>query len=191
MKNICIFASGAGSNAKAIIDYFKDTPHVRVSLIITNNPAANVLRIAQQEKIVSAIVSNRFLHEQQTILKVLSEQKCDLIVLAGFMKQVPDYLVKEYKGRMINIHPSLLPKYGGKGMFGKRVHEAVLNAGESKTGITIHYVNEEYDKGEIILQKETDILPGESVDSVSGKVQALEHYWLPRVAENLLQTTLH
>ncbi len=186
MKHIAIFASGKGSNARAIINYFQNHASVKVALIVTNNPEAEVVKIAHSQKIISAVVSKKFLNDEKEMPRLLDAQKIDFIVLAGFLQLVPSYLLNRYSQRMVNIHPALLPKFGGQGMYGIKVHEAVLAAGEKETGITIHYVNEKYDQGEIILQKKLKIAPGDTPQTLSPKVLALEHKWYPKTIEKLL-----
>ena len=186
MKQIAIFASGNGSNAGAIIDYFTSHPSVKVALVVTNNPDAGVIKIAHSHKIISAIVSKDALNNPEILGRLLTALNIDLIVLAGFLQLIPDYLLQAYPQRIINIHPALLPKHGGKGMYGMRVHEAVLTHGDSETGITIHYVNEHYDQGEVILQKTTAVDAGDTAETVARKVQQLEHEWFPKTIEKLL-----
>jgi len=187
MKNIAIFASGKGTNAQAIIEYFKNHSSVKVVLVVTNNPDAGVIKIAHQHKIISAIVSKNYFGNEESIHKLLNSLNIDLIVLAGFLQLIPAFLIQKFPKRIINIHPALLPKHGGKGMYGKKVHKAVLAAGEVETGITIHFVNEKYDEGEVILQKKISVEPNDNVESVSGKIQQLEHEWLPKTIEVLLK----
>ena len=187
MKNIAIFASGKGSNAHAIIEYFKNHSSVKVALVVTNNPDAGVIKIAHQHKIISAIVSKNFLGNEESMNKLLNSVNIDLIVLAGFLQLVPSFLLQKFPKRVINIHPALLPKHGGKGMYGTKVHEAVLVAKELETGITIHYVNEKYDEGEVILQKKVSVESTDDVESISLKIQQFEHEWLPKTIEHLLK----
>lgn len=186
MKNIAIFASGAGTNAEAIIRHFKNHKDVRVALIVTNNPSAGVLQVAANHKIVSAIVNEKGLQNEKLVKGMLAAQQIEFIVLAGFLKMIPAYLLEMYPGRMINIHPALLPSYGGKGMYGMKVHQAVISRGEKESGITIHYVNERYDEGEIILQKKLDVAPAETPESLASKIHELEHEWYPKTIEKLL-----
>lgn len=189
MQNIAIFASGKGSNAKAIIDYFNGHPAVKVALVVTNNPEAGVIKIAHQQKIISAIISKDFLSNKESMNKLMDALNIKLVVLAGFLQLVPDFLIKKYPKRIINIHPALLPKHGGKGMFGARVHEAVIKSKDAESGITIHYVNEKYDDGEVILQKALPLEPVESIESLAAKIQTLEHEWYPKTIEQLLIKT--
>ncbi len=186
-KHIAIFASGKGSNAQSIISHFAHSEHVKVALIVTNNSKAGVINIANSYGIPLLIVSNTDLLQPEKLLQHLQYFKTDLIVLAGFLKKIPDVLVHHYPDKIINIHPALLPKFGGKGMYGDKVHEAVLNAREQVSGITIHYVNEHYDEGQIIFQAETPIANNETVDTLRKKIQALEHMHFAAVIEQLLK----
>ncbi len=186
-KNIAIFASGRGSNAQKIISYFKRSNTATVALILSNKKEAGVLQIATEENIPILVVSKKELHNPAVLLPQLIEKKIDFIVLAGFLLMIPEFLIRQYPGRIINIHPALLPKYGGKGMYGHRVHEAVISDGEKKSGITIHYINENYDEGEIILQKECPVLPEDDAKSLAQKVQLLEHQWFPVTIEKIIQ----
>lgn len=187
MKHIAIFASGSGTNAKAIIEYFAKHPEIRVALVLTNNPSAGVLKIAHEHKIISAIVNKNSLNKEEVLMKVLNAQKIDMIVLAGFLQLIPAFLLQNFPNRIVNIHPALLPKHGGKGMYGMKVHQAVLANKDGETGITIHYVNEIYDDGEILLQKKVVVNPNDTVESLSAKVQQLEHEWYVKVIDDLLR----
>lgn len=187
MKHIAIFASGKGSNAEAIIDYFADSSSVKVALVVSNSPGAGVVQVAHQHKVISAIVSNSILKNEAVMSKLLDALQIEFIVLAGFLQIVPAFLLKKYPRGIVNIHPALLPKYGGKGMYGVKVHQAVLENREAETGITIHYVNEHYDEGEIILQKKLLIDEGLNAEQLAWKVLALEHEWYPKTIEQLLQ----
>jgi phosphoribosylglycinamide formyltransferase-1 len=186
MKHLAIFASGNGSNAEAIISYFKDHPAVKVALVVTNNPQAGVIKIAHSNKIISAIVSKNALNDPEILGRLLTALNIDMIVLAGFLQLIPLYLLQAYPQRIINIHPALLPRHGGKGMYGSKVHEAVLSHGDAETGITIHFVNEHYDDGEVILQKTTAVDNRDTPETLARKVQLLEHEWLPATIEKLL-----
>ncbi len=186
MKNLAIFASGNGSNAEAIIEYFKDRSNVKVVLVLTGNPRAGVLKIAHQHKVISTIVSKDALQNEEVMNKLLGALNVDFIALAGFLQMVPAYLLKKFPNRIVNIHPALLPKFGGAGMYGLKVHEAVLAAGETETGMSIHYVNERYDEGEIILQKKVAISASETPEQIAEKVKELEHEWYPKVIAGLL-----
>lgn len=186
MKQIAIFASGNGSNAAAIIEYFKTHAQVKVALVVTNNPDAGVIKIAHSNKIISAIVSKHALNDAEVLGRLLTALNIDMIVLAGFLQLVPGYLLQRYPERIVNIHPALLPKHGGKGMYGIKVHQAVLTANDTETGITIHFVNEHYDEGEIILQKTIAIDAADTPETIAHKVQQLEHEWYPKTIEKLL-----
>jgi len=180
MKRIALFASGAGSNVENIIRYFSNSGELEFPLIVSNRPDAQVHERAKKYKIPSFVfMKNDF--EDGTVLKLLQEKAIDLIVLAGFLLKVPDNLIEAYRDRIINIHPALLPKFGGKGMYGSHVHEAVVASMEKETGITIHYVNENYDEGKVIFQAKCPVLPADSPDDVAAKVHALEYEHFPRV----------
>ena len=186
IRNIAIFASGAGSNAKAIIEYFKGHPTIRVALVITNNPSAGVIQIAHENKVISAILSKDAMVNEQTVMALMKAQDIHFIALAGYLQMVPAFLLAKFPNMVVNIHPALLPKHGGKGMYGIKVHQAVLAAGDSETGITIHYVNERYDEGRIINQKSIAVNTGEDVEVLATRVLALEHEWYPKTIEVLL-----
>jgi phosphoribosylglycinamide formyltransferase-1 len=186
MKNIAIFASGTGTNAAAIIEYFHNSSVVKVALVVSNNPQAGVIQIAHRNKIISAIITNEALAESDLLMRLLTALDVQWIVLAGFLQLVPDYLLQAFPRRIINIHPALLPAYGGKGMFGARVHAAVIANKEAETGITIHYVDSDYDAGEVIVQKKIATMPGDTAELLANRVRELEHYWYPRTIEQLL-----
>ena len=180
MKRIALFASGAGSNAENIIRYFSDSNELEFPLIISNRPDAQVHERAKKFGIPS-YVFKKSAFENGEVLKLLQEKTIDFIVLAGFLLKVPDNLLKAYPDRIINIHPALLPEFGGKGMYGSHVHEAVVASGKKETGITIHYVNENYDEGKIIFQATCPVSPADLPDDVAAKVHALEYDHFPRV----------
>lgn len=186
MKRIAIFASGSGSNAEQISRRFIGRTDVQISLILTNNPSAGVIQRARQLHIPVVVFDRKLFYESGRIVELLLNQGVELVVLAGFMMLIPQSLINAYPRQMLNIHPALLPKFGGKGMYGHYVHEAVVSAGEKQSGITIHYVNEEYDKGEIIFQAEVDIEPSDTPETVAHKVQALEHEHYPRVVDEIV-----
>lgn len=183
---MAIFASGTGTNARAIMQHFAGHPAIKVALVVTNNANAGVLTIADDFKVPSLVINRREMAYASYFIPLLELYKIDFIALAGFMQLIPLYLVKQFENRMINIHPALLPEYGGKGMYGMHVHEAVCAAAESQTGITIHYVTEHYDEGAPILQKQVSILPADTPQSIAAKVQKLEHEWYPKMIEQLL-----
>jgi phosphoribosylglycinamide formyltransferase-1 len=186
LKNIAIFASGAGSNAQKIIDHFRDSSLAKVTLILSNKAEAGIFKIAEKEQIPAILIDKEQFFRGDTYIKLLEEAGTDLVVLAGFLWKVPANLVTAFPNRIINIHPALLPKFGGKGMYGHFVHEAVLAAGEKESGITIHYVNEKYDDGGVILQEKCIITEEDTPDSLARKVQVLEHKWFPLIVERLL-----
>jgi len=180
MKRIALFASGAGSNVENIIRYFLNNRELEFPVVISNRQDAPVHERVKKYRIPSYFFKkNDF--ENGEVLKLLREKAIDFIVLAGFLLRVPDNLLKAYPDRIINIHPALLPKFGGKGMYGSHVHEAVVASGEKETGITIHYVNENYDEGRIIFQAKCPVFTGDSPEDVAAKVHALEYEYFPKV----------
>lgn len=186
-KKLVIFASGAGSNARAIINYFSGSPNVKVVLIICNKAGAGVTHIANEYHIpVLIIEKDRFLNGD-AYLPEIQKVHADLLILAGFLWKVPQKLIDSYRGRIINIHPALLPKYGGKGMYGQYVHESVLNAGEVESGITIHYVDEHYDNGDILFQTACPILESDTPESLAQRIHKLEHLHYPRIISEVIK----
>ena len=186
MKNIAIFASGTGSNANQIIQRFKDSTTVKVKLVVSNKPTAGVLDIATAAGIDTLIIDKRRFFDTTLYADQLKAMDIHLVVLAGFLWKIPASLVHAFPDRIINIHPALLPNYGGKGMYGHFVHEAVIAAGEKESGITIHYVNEKYDDGAPILQERVTITPDDTPETLAAKVLLLEHQWYPVIVERLL-----
>lgn len=186
MKNVAIFASGSGSNAENIARYFKGSTEVRVSVILSNKADAGVHERARRLGIPSFTFSAADFKEGTPVLRKLSEYDTDLVVLAGFLLMVSPIIIEAYPQRIINIHPALLPKYGGKGMYGSHVHEAVVAAKETETGITIHYVNERYDEGTIIFQASCPVLPEDTSEDVAAKIHELEYAHFPFVIEKVL-----
>ncbi len=184
-KNIAIFASGAGTNAQKIIDHFKNSSSVNIELIICNNPKAGVLHIADKEKISFIIIEKKKFNEDG-YLPELKNNKIDFIVLAGFLWKLTPVLIQSYSNKIINIHPALLPKFGGKNMYGNFVHEAVIKAREKESGITIHYVDEIYDHGKIIFQAICTVDENETADSLSTKIHKLEHKHYAEIIQKLL-----
>lgn len=187
MKNIAIFASGTGSNARKIIEYFALRDDVTVQLVVSNRADAPVLTYAAAAGIDTILLNRQEFYQTENVLSLLDKYAIDLIVLAGFLWLVPAYMVEAYAGRIVNIHPALLPKYGGKGMYGAHVHEAVKQAGDAETGITIHFVNEQYDEGAIIFQAKCPVTPADTVVDIARKVQQLEHQHFAPVIDQLLQ----
>ncbi|WP_028667564.1 phosphoribosylglycinamide formyltransferase [Runella zeae] len=185
-KRIAIFASGSGSNAEKIAEYFTNHPTIEVSLILSNNPQAGVIARARKFQIPVVLFDRKTFYETNKITELLQNQHIDLIVLAGFMMLIPEEMVKAFPQKMVNIHPALLPKYGGKGMYGHFVHEAVVAAHETESGITIHFVNEHYDEGGIIFQASCPVVSADTPEDVAQKVQVLEHKHYPAVIEKAL-----
>lgn len=183
--NIAIFASGTGSNAQKIIEHFQEKRKAKVVLIVSNNPDAGVLKIAEEKNIPSLIIERKKFKEDGYVQE-LKNFKIDFIVLAGFLWKIPSILIKSYPNKIINIHPALLPKFGGKGMYGSSVHEAVINSKEKETGITIHYVDEIYDHGKIIFQSTCSVDENETPETLANKIHSLEHKHYPKVIEELL-----
>lgn len=186
-KRIAIFASGSGSNAQKIMEHFKYHQDAEVSLVLTNNPDAYVLQRADNFEVPSHLFDKHDFFETNEVVALLQRMQIDLIVLAGFLWLVPDNLLEAFPNRIINIHPALLPQYGGKGMYGDRVHKAVLENKESESGITIHFVNERFDEGEIIYQARFKIEKGDTIEMIKFKGQQLEHQYFPKVVENILK----
>src|SRR5690625_510155 len=186
MKNLIILASGTGSNAKAIIEYFENNEEVKISYVLSNNPQAKVLEMAEEKKVPTLVFGRKELYDTDEIFEFLIEQNPDLIVLAGFLWIIPEKIVRAFPNKIVNIHPALLPKYGGKGMYGEKVHLAVLANQEKETGISIHYVNEFYDEGRLIAQFKTPIAPEDDLKSILAKIKKLEHQYYPKVIDQLL-----
>ena len=186
LKKIVIFASGSGTNAENIIRYFKSTPKVEVTYVFSNKKNAGVLKRAHRLKVPALHFDRTSFYQSNEVLHLLIDAQPDLIVLAGFLWKFPENIIEQFRGKIINIHPALLPKYGGKGMYGSYVHKAVVDNNEKETGITIHYVNENYDEGAIIFQAKTEVLPEFDANQVAKSVHELEYEHFPRVIEQLL-----
>lgn len=185
MKRLAILASGSGSNAEKIMEYFQNSEKGEVSLVASNKTDAFVLERAKKFKVPTFTFSKKEL-EGGVLLEKLKSEKIDWIILAGFLLKIPAELIRAFPDQMVNIHPALLPKYGGKGMYGAHVHQAVKDAGDAETGITIHLVNENYDEGKIIFQAATSVEKSDSPEDIASKVHALEHRYFPEVIESLL-----
>lgn len=183
---VTLFASGEGTNAENCMKYFQHHPSVYINLIVSNNPSAPVLEKAKKYHVPVKVILKQEWADIDKIIDFLKQQTTDLIVLAGYLALLPPPLVKAFSGRIINLHPALLPKFGGKGMYGAKVHQAVLDQKETETGITIHEVNEEYDKGKILFQKKIKINSNDTVSSIEKNIRELEFYYLPRVIESIL-----
>lgn len=188
-KKIVVFASGSGSNAENIIRYFKDSKTAEVVSVLSNKPSAKVLDRAQKLNVTALYFDRTAFYNSNDVLHILEDTNPDLIVLAGFLWLFPSFILEKFPNKVINLHPALLPKFGGKGMFGNNVHKAVLENKEKETGITIHYVNEKYDDGQIIFQKSFPISSEETLTSLTEKIHELEHRHFPKVIENLLESS--
>lgn len=187
MINAAIFASGEGTNAENIIQYFNNDPRIKIKLVITNRDDAGVVARAEKYKKNVQIISKEALNNYtDKIIEFLRAEKIDLVILAGFLLKIPDALVKAFPNKIVNIHPALLPKFGGKGMYGINVHKAVIENKETESGISIHFVNEEYDKGEIILQEKCRVDAMDTPEILADKIRDLEHKFFPKAIEKLL-----
>lgn len=186
MKKLAIFASGSGSNAERITTYFAGKDSVSIELFLTNNPSAGVIERGRRLGIPTVLFDKKTFSKTNKIVELLQNQQIDYIILAGFLWLIPENLIKAFPDKIINIHPALLPKYGGKGMWGHFVHEAVVVAGDKESGITIHFVNENYDEGKIIFQAKCQLASSDSADDVAHKVQALEHQYFPEIIEKVI-----
>jgi len=189
--NIAIFASGAGSNAKKIIGYFKNHPTISIKLIVCNKLAAGVVDIAREENIAVLMIEKEQFFRGNAYVDELEKAHIDFIVLAGFLWKIPELLIQTYRNRIINIHPALLPKFGGKGMYGSKVHEAVIASGEKESGITIHYVDEHYDNGDVIFQAKCPVFITDTVGSLAERIHALEHENFAPVVEQCVNKMTH
>ena len=188
MKKIAIFASGSGSNAENIIQYFAQKPQFCVKSVFCNVPDAYVLERAKKYRIPSFVFNREEFRNPDKVFRQLQEQEIDFIVLAGFLWLIPSFITAAWPNKIVNIHPALLPAYGGKGMYGHHVHEAVIAAGEKESGITIHYVNDHYDQGAIIFQAKCPVLPTDTPDDLAARVHELEYRYFPQIiAETILK----
>ncbi len=186
--NVAILASGTGSNAEKIIQYFSNNSNVKIAVIVTNNTAAGVLHVAKKNAVPAEVISVKK-EDAAVYLKILQQYAIDFVILAGYLKMVPAGVIKQFPGKIINIHPALLPAYGGSGMYGMKVHKAVIEANEKESGISIHFVDEIYDNGEIICQKRIPVLPEDTAESLANKIHILEHEWYPQTAANVINKT--
>ncbi|MGN6647927.1 MAG: phosphoribosylglycinamide formyltransferase [Cytophaga sp.] len=180
---VALFASGSGTNAQRIIDYFKDNKSIEISMLLSNNPEAYALTRAQEANVPTRVFTKAEFKDSSVIVDELKAAGISWVILAGFLWLIPKHLIQAYPVSMLNIHPALLPNFGGKGMYGMHVHKAVIETGAKQTGITIHKVNEEYDKGEIVFQVAFDVLPTDTPETVAEKIHALEYEHFPRVIE--------
>lgn len=185
-KKLAIFASGSGTNAQNIIEYFAKHRVIEVAMVLSNKKDAYVLRRADKLHIPSIVFDRQTFYDTEDILQILLEQEISFIVLAGFLWLVPQYMIHSFPNRIINIHPALLPKYGGKGMYGKYVHQAVLASGDKESGITIHLVNDEYDKGDIVFQVKCEVKPEDDPETLAQRIHKLEYEHYPRIIEELV-----
>lgn len=183
---IAIFGSGSGTNAENIIQYFECNPSIEVTLVLSNKADAYILERARLHHIPSAVFTKTDFNNVVELLSLLKEYEVDFIVLAGFLLQIPVDLIHAYPNKIINIHPALLPNYGGKGMYGNRVHEAVIASGDKFSGITIHYIDEHYDSGSVIFQATCDVLPTDIPHDLAARIHALEYKYFPKVIEETI-----
>lgn len=185
-KNIAIFASGTGSNARKIVEHFENSNRIKVSLIVSNKPTAPVLQMAADYEIPTLVLNRKEFYETKDILKKTHAYNVDYVILAGFLWLIPSYLVQSFENQIINIHPALLPKYGGAGMYGMNVHRAVKEASEKESGMTIHFVNEKYDEGAIIFQAKCLLEEKDTPEDIARKVLNLEHEYFPKIIESII-----
>ncbi|MBR5930170.1 MAG: phosphoribosylglycinamide formyltransferase [Prevotella sp.] len=190
MMNIAIFVSGSGSNCENIIRYFANSNDIHVSLVISNKADAYALVRAKNLNVPSVVISKKELQQEDIMMPLLQQYDIQFIVLAGFLLMIPDYLIQTYDRRMINLHPALLPKYGGKGMWGHHVHEAIKEAGETETGMTVHYVSNVCDGGEVIAKFSTPLSPDDTADDIAAKEHELEMKYFPKVIEEVIRKLL-
>jgi phosphoribosylglycinamide formyltransferase 1 len=183
---VAMLASGSGTNVENFIQYFKDHPVIEVSLVISNNQDAKVLQRASSAGITNIFISREKWLDGRIPLEVLKKHNVDFVILAGFLQLIAPCIIEAYNGKIVNIHPALLPKHGGKGMYGMNVHQAVISSGDSYSGITIHLVNHEYDKGEILFQEKVELRAGDTPESLAEKIHQLEYEYFPKVVEKMI-----
>lgn len=189
-KNIAVFASGTGTNADNIIQYFKNKQTAIVALIVCNNPQAGVLKIAEANNIPSLIIQKEKFFKADAYIPELKNASINFIVLAGFLWKIPSLIINEYRDKIINIHPALLPKFGGKGMYGNFVHEAVLSAKEKQSGITIHFVDEFYDNGKTVFQTTCPVYENDTTETLAKRIHELEYKYFPKVIEEVIEKNI-
>lgn len=188
VHQVAIWASGNGTNAENIIKFFAEKAEVaNIAIVICNNAEARVISRARKLGIATLVVNKRLIDETEVADRIMGSLGVDFVVLSGYMLKMPERLVNKYTNRMVNIHPALLPRFGGKGMYGDHVHEAVIAAGEKKSGITIHYVNSHYDEGATIFQAECEVMPDDTPETLARRVHALEYEYYPKVIEGVLR----
>jgi len=190
MYNISIFASGNGTNAQAIIDFFANSTSVCVKLIVCDNPNAYVIERAKNHSIACMLVNKQSFNDKAFMLGLLKDNSIDFIVLAGFLKLVPKFIVEQFENKIVNIHPSLIPLHCGKGMYGDNVHNDVLKCGDKESGITIHFVNQNFDEGAIIFQAKCPVMPDDDAHSLASRIHVLEHEYFPKVIQETITKVL-
>lgn len=183
MPNLAIFASGSGTNAQRIIEYFQGHNEISVKLVLCNKPGAYVITRANNLGVPVVVFNRNQCYDGKTLSGLLADAKTDFLILAGFLWLIPVDLLNAYSGRILNIHPALLPKFGGKGMFGHKVHEAVISDRETESGITIHYVNDKYDEGRIVFQARCPVFAEDSPETLANRIHELEHLYFPKIIE--------
>jgi phosphoribosylglycinamide formyltransferase-1 len=187
MISLAVLASGSGSNAERLYTYFENHPEIRVACFLTNNPKAGVIERGHRLGVPTVVFNRKMFTGSDTVSRILAQFEIDWVILGGFLWLIPASLITQFPNKIINIHPALLPKYGGKGMYGDRVHHAIIDAKEEESGITIHFVDENFDEGEIIHQSRFRIEPGDDLEMIKFKGQQLEHLHYPKVVEHLLK----
>ncbi len=187
MKRIAIFASGTGTNAKNLIEHFELHRDAQVTLLVSNKKDSGAIKIAHDHGVETLVISKEDFFSENSIVNNLQDRGIDLIVLAGFLWLIPPVLITAFTDRIVNIHPALLPKFGGKGMYGNKVHEAVLDSGEKESGITVHYVNEHFDEGRHVAQFRCEVFPEDTIESLSKRIHDLEHKHYSQVIERLIK----
>ena len=188
--NVAIFASGSGTNAQNLIKYFRNHSTIHISLIVSNRSDAYVLKRAENENVPHVVLSGKDWDENGNASRVLQNYHIDFIVLAGYLRLLPYWLIHQYPKKIVNIHPALLPNYGGKGMFGEHVHRAVIASGDKHSGITIHFVNEDYDKGDIIFRTQCPVLPSDTPETLAARIHQLEYEHYPKVVEKVVMSNV-
>lgn len=188
-KRLAIFASGSGTNAEKFFEYFQGSREIEVSLLLSNKPDAFALQRAKNHNVTTSVFNKEDLYETENVLNLLKEHQIDFVVLAGFLWLVPKNLISAYSNKIINIHPSLLPKYGGKGMYGMRVHEKVKENEEVESGITIHLVNEKYDEGKFLIQKSVPVSNSDTAQDIANKIHQLEYKYFAKVVDDYIRNS--
>jgi phosphoribosylglycinamide formyltransferase 1 len=187
--NVAILASGSGTNAENLVNYFRKSTDIAVSVIISNKSDAFVLQRAARLEVPSEVISGKQWQDISSVSQIFDKYRVDFLILAGYLLLIPSWVVAKYPGKIINVHPALLPKYGGKGMYGDFVHNAVIDAGDDKSGITIHLVNEHYDEGDIIFQKECPVFENDTPETLAQRIHQLEYQYFPEVVEKVIRNS--